>query len=367
MNNLFAIYQDDILTIFKNHYKRLINKSIHIHFEDVLNSTYFELQMPKAQDEKEISFLRDWYEQIHELTFLKSVFKSQFQEIIIHSEKHAQIIKAHEKENIALASLSKEDFELAILVFSLKHHQNWNFKNPFCSFNVTLYDSNLRATLIHSSCSPNSTSKIFFRSINTNSPSLELFNLNHQLSEILPKLILEKANILISGATASGKTTFLRAMIKEIPQEEHIVVLEDTYEIINEKIHQTSLLSDSECVNKTLKDYCSYALRMTPDRFVIGEMRSLEVVPFILAMNTGHKGLMSTIHANSSADALTRVALLFSLYSENQDISFSLITKLITKSIDYVIHLKNKEVVEIIQVLGAQDETPFFDLIYKKD
>lgn len=332
----------------------------------MLSSTYFELQIPKANDE-EIIFLREWYQKVHELHFLESIFNSAFQEIIIHSEKNAQIIKAGTKENKALNSISREDFELAILVFSLKHNQNWNFKNPFCSFNVSLHSHTLRATLVHSSCSPNSTSKIFFRSINTNSPCLELFNLNNQLNQILPKLINEKANILISGATASGKTTFLRAMIKEIPEEEHIVVLEDTYEIINEKAHQTSMLSDNECVNKTLKDYCSYALRMTPDRFVIGEMRSLEVVPFILAMNTGHKGLMSTIHANSCADALSRVALLFSLYSQNQDISFSLITKLITKSIDYVIHLKNKEVVEIIQVLGAQDETPFFDLIYKKD
>jgi type IV secretion system protein VirB11 len=84
-------------------------------------------------------------------------------------------------------------------------------------------------------------------------------------------------------------------------------------------------------------------------------------------MNTGHKGLMSTIHANSCVDALSRIALLFSLYSENKEIDFSLITKLACKNIDYVIHMENKKISEICRVIGSEGETPFYEIIYKKN
>jgi Flp pilus assembly CpaF family ATPase len=106
---------------------------------------------------------------------------------------------------------------------------------------------------------------------------------------------------------------------------------------------------------------------MSPDRLIVGEMRSNEVVPFMLAMNTGHKGLMSTIHANSGVDALLRIALLFSLYSENHEIDFSLITKLTCKNIDYVIHMENKIIKEICRVIGAEGETPFYEIVYERE
>ena len=106
---------------------------------------------------------------------------------------------------------------------------------------------------------------------------------------------------------------------------------------------------------------------MSPDRLIVGEMRSTEVVPFMLAMNTGHKGLMSTIHANSCGDALSRIALLFSLYAENKEIDFALITKLACKNIDYVIHMENKKVKELARVLGSEDVTPYFELLYTNE
>lgn len=177
-------------------------------------------------------------------------------------------------------------------------------------------------------------------------------------------MIQNKKNILISGGTGSGKTTFLRALLNEVPESEHVIILEDTYEIFVDKINHTSMLAVAEVDKKTLKDYCSYALRMTPDRLLIGEMRSTEVVPFLLAMNTGHKGLMSTVHANSAIDAISRMALLFSLYAETKEINFSLITKLVCKNIDYVIHMEDKNIKEIIRVIGSEGETPFFEVLY---
>ena len=204
------------------------------------------------------------------------------------------------------------------------------------------------------------------RSIQKTNPRLALFNEAPQINELLVGLIQNKKNLLISGGTGSGKTTFLRALLSEISIEEHIVVLEDTHEILSVSPFQTSLLSQMDNSKKSLKDYCAYALRMSPDRLIVGEMRSTEVVPFMLAMNTGHKGLMSTIHANSGVDALSRIALLFSLYAENKEIDFNLITKITCKNIDYVIHMENKKISEICRVIGSEGETPFYELIYKK-
>ena len=157
----------------------------------------------------------------------------------------------------------------------------------------------------------------------------------------------------------------MRALMDLIPHEEHIIVLEDTYEILNQHPSQTSFLANKEQNNKSLKDYCAYSLRMTPDRLIVGEMRSTEVVPFLLAMNTGHKGLMSTIHASSAVDALSRISLLFSLFSDSKDISFSLVTKLVCKNIDYVIHLEHKKITEIARVIGSDAETPFYERLYE--
>lgn len=363
MINLFADYQQDILTLFKNHYRRLATKSIDVNFQEILQSTLADLNM-KEPANGETAYLQSWFDNVHHQAYFNDLTLKHFTEIIFHSHQRAQVIGLHEKNNFDIIDLTAEDFQLSLEMLALKNQVNWNFQEPFASFNVKLRDLNLRATLIHFSTSSNSISKIFLRSIPTHTPSMDLFNLDDTTVEILKNIITEKKNVLISGGTGSGKTTLLRALLALIPHNEHLIVLEDTYEILNAHPGQTSFLANKEQSNKSLKDYCAYSLRMSPDRLIVGEMRSTEVVPFLLAMNTGHKGLMSTIHASSAVDALSRISLLFSLYSEANDISFSLVTKLVCKNVDYVIHLEHKKIVEICKVLGSDAETPFYERVY---
>ena len=106
----------------------------------------------------------------------------------------------------------------------------------------------------------------------------------------------------------------------------------------------------------------SYSLRLSPDRILLGEMRSHEVVPFLMAMNTGHRGLMGTIHSSSAADALHRAALLFSLYGGEAQLNFDKVMELLCRNLEYVVFMENKKVKEVIKILGSDKGTPFFEV-----
>lgn len=365
MTHLFKIYQNDILALFKAHYLKLLAQNIELPFESILQKTIEELGVSYPNKE-DVAFLRDWYDNIQNLEFLNFFLQGTFNEMILHSHEDLQIISPQGKESIILQNLNALDFQVALEVLALKNKVSWNFQVPFASFNTQLFGISVRATLIHATTSSQSKSKLFLRKVYDQRPSLAMYPLKTDTMDFLKEIILDKKNILISGGTGSGKTTFLRSLVAEIPQSEHLIILEDTYEIMNTHPHQTSLLAGGENEEKkSLKDFCAYALRMSPDRLIVGEMRSSEVVPFVLAMNTGHKGLMSTVHANSAVDAISRVALLFSLYQANNDISFSLVTQLVCKNVDYVIHIENKKIKEVIKVLGADQEIPFYEKVFE--
>ncbi len=129
----------------------------------------------------------------------------------------------------------------------------------------------------------------------------------------------------------------------------------------------TYFLSQDNIPGKSLIDYCSYSLRIRPDRIIIGEMRSKEVIPFILSMNSGHKGLISSIHANSAIDSLSRMAILFSLFSNSPHINYLIILKMICKNIDCIIHLENKKIREIVDIIGCNQENPIYEILYEKN
>lgn len=129
----------------------------------------------------------------------------------------------------------------------------------------------------------------------------------------LREAILRRQTILISGGTSTGKTTFLNAMLSEIPASERVVLVEDTAELRlpgANGVGLTAIKGDLGEAKLTANDLVQAALRLRPDRIVLGELRGIETVSFLRAINTGHPGSFSTVHANTPRGALEQLALM---------------------------------------------------------
>ena len=144
-------------------------------------------------------------------------------------------------------------------------------------------------------------------------PALDPAEARRDPVEFLRQAVAARATILISGGTSSGKTTFLNALIREVPAHERVIVVEDTPEIRLRHANSVGLVAvkgDMGEARLSTNDLLQASLRMRPDRIVLGELRGEECVSFLRAINTGHPGSVSTIHANSPAAALDQLALM---------------------------------------------------------
>jgi len=364
MNNLIDQHLQEIKNSFKNHYYSLKDQNRSILFEQLKMIIVNEFQLPQFPSVLE-NELQLWFENIHLQAFIKNLIaEKQFEEIIFHRHDYIQTIYRGEKSNYTIASLSAEDFQRALTYWSVDLHLNWNHTHPFCSFDYHYQNEDYRVTLIHASTNPQHQSKVFIRKHQNHICYLENFTTDQLAQNLIAELIANRTNIIIAGATGSGKTSLMKTMMTKINQEEHIIVLEDTHELKLDHQNSTYMLAQPEAEKKSLTDYCSYAMRMSPDRMLIGELRSKEVIPFILAMNTGHKGLMSTIHANSAKDTIDRLKMLFCIYGDNQNINSKFVTDLICKNLETIVFVENKSIKEIIKIYGSEDETPFFETLY---
>jgi pilus assembly protein CpaF len=180
--------------------------------------------------------------------------------------------------------------------------------------------------------------------------------LTQPLAEFLTAQIRSGKTLLISGGTSTGKTTVLRALATAIPDDQRIVVIEDTSELHLQKPNVLSV----ECQTDTFKasitfdDLLKSALRWRPDRIILGEVRGIEARTLLDSLNTGHTGSLATIHANSAAKALRRFANLV-LRSHSQA-TFEDVEAEIGEAVDYVVHVEREPGRRVIrEVLRLQD------------
>ncbi|MDD0853708.1 CpaF/VirB11 family protein [Halobacteriovorax sp. GB3] len=351
---------------FKDDFYQLAQKQQFETFDNLMTRLEMKTGL-KKNTISNISDLKKWFDNILSLKEVETILeRNDFEEFIIHSPQKASLSLQGNKQECPLNGFDDKDLQTALEYLAHKNGQFWNYTNPFVSFKCSISKIDLRCTLIHKSTCPSGHSKAFFRRQSSMIHPLDSFCENNS-KEIMCELIKNKRNIIISGSTGSGKTSFIKSLLYESSEpDEHIIILEDTDEIERKTETWTKLLSVNQ-KGKTLKDFCHYALRMSPDRMVLGEIRSSEVIPFVLSMNNGHKGLLSTVHANSANDTLSRLSLLFSLYNDSSgSIDHQTINQLMAQSIDYVVHLKNKKVHEISKVISWHGQRPTFEHLYKK-
>ena len=191
---------------------------------------------------------------------------------------------------------------------------------------------------------------------------IEAGTLSEEVAEFLKKLVLCRYNLFISGGTSSGKTTFLNALSAFIPEEERIITIEDSAELQLQGVKNLVRLETRSCNTDgvkpiTQRDLIHTALRMRPDRIIIGECRGEETLDMLQAMNTGHDGSLSTGHANSTQDMLNRLETMVLM---GMDLPLIAVRQQIASGIDILIHLergrdKKRRVVEISEVLDVEN------------
>jgi len=169
-----------------------------------------------------------------------------------------------------------------------------------------------------------------------------------------------RLNIVISGGTGSGKTSFLNTLGSLIPENQRVVSVEDTQELQSGHPNWVSMLSQKNITNPiTIKECVVNALRMRPDRIIVGECRGPEAFDMLQAMNTGHEGSLTTIHANSAVDCLARIENL-SLLGQ-PEIPLKYLRHQISNAIDLIVQIRRmpsgeRKILEILELTGVQGE-----------
>jgi pilus assembly protein CpaF len=197
-------------------------------------------------------------------------------------------------------------------------------------------------------------------------------SLSPALVDLLKAIVLARLNVMISGGTGSGKTTLLNAMSAFIPERERIITIEDSAELQLQQPHVVRLETRQVNVEGrgqiNQRDLVRNSLRMRPDRIVVGEVRGAEALDMLQSMNTGHDGSLTTIHANSSRDALSRVETMVAMTGIQFPIT-ALRTQ-ISSAIDVIIHMERQEdgcrrVTSVQEINGMEADTVVMSEIFR--
>ena len=247
---------------------------------------------------------------------------------------------------IKITKKSIEEFVNQVAVFNQKDIDE---NSPM--FNGNLPDGS-RVNIITSPIrleGPAITIRRFLKNIQTFESRQGIFGLSPTWVSFLKAAMKAKFNIMVSGGTGVGKTTFMNLLLQETEKHERKVIIEDVREL---SVHMPNTIRmESSQLNNgrqvTIRDLVKNSLRMRPDRLIIGEIRGEEIFDLLQAMNTGHDGCLATIHANTPRECLLRMESLYLL--SGYEVPFQVIRNQIGRSIDLVIQLKrNRDGVRVV-------------------
>lgn len=221
-------------------------------------------------------------------------------------------------------------------------------------------------------CGPTVTIRKFSKTPMTMEKLIEYGSITPEIADVLEKLVKAKYNIFISGGTGSGKTTFLNALSNYIPKDERIITIEDSAELqitgIDNLVSMESRNANASGAGSiTIKDLIKASLRMRPERIVVGEVRGAEALDMLQAMNTGHDGSLSTGHANSTEDMLSRLETM--VLQGSSGLPLDAVRQQIGSAVDIIIHLsrlrdKSRKTMEITEVVGYENGKIILNPLY---
>lgn len=199
-------------------------------------------------------------------------------------------------------------------------------------------------------------------------------SITQEAADFLQDMVRAGYSILIGGGTSSGKTTFLNALSNYIPQEERIITIEDNAELqiqgVDNLVRLEAKMSNMEGNREiTIRDLIRTALRMAPNRIIVGEIRGEEAIDLLQAWNTGHDGSMGTAHANSTRDMISRVETMVLM---GLSLPLEAIRRQIASGIDLMVHLgrlrdRSRRVLEITEVTGYENGEVLLNPLYVWD
>ncbi len=221
-------------------------------------------------------------------------------------------------------------------------------------------------------CGPTLTIRKFSKTPMTIEKLIQYGSITREIADQLEKLVKAKYNIFISGGTGSGKTTFLNALSNYIPKEERVITIEDSAELqitgVDNLVSMETRNANAAGVGQiTIRDLIKSSLRMRPERIVVGEVRGGEALDMLQAMNTGHDGSLSTGHANSVKDMLSRLETM--VLQGADGLPLEAIRQQIASAVDIIIHLSrlrdhSRKTMEICEVVGYEDGKILLNPLY---
>lgn len=192
------------------------------------------------------------------------------------------------------------------------------------------------------------------------------------MKEFMSWMVLARSNIIVAGGTGAGKSTFLGALAESIPESERIVTIEDAAELQLDQVHTVRMETRPVNLEGTgriaAQDLVVNALRMRPDRIIVGEVRSGEALDMLQAMNTGHDGSLTTVHANSPRDAVSRLETM--VLMSGMELPSRAIREQIASAVDFIISVRRyddgvRRVEAIAELTGMEETTPQLQNIFE--
>lgn len=316
---------------------------------------------------------KEVFNSIRKLDILQELLENkEITEIMVNGYKNIFIEREGRIEQYKKAFDSKERYEDIIQQIVSEANRVVNEANPIVD--ARLSDGS-RVNVVLSPVSvdgPALTIRKFAEERITMDRLIAFGSISKEVAEFLEQLVLAKYNIFISGGTGSGKTTFLNALSDYIPTDERIITIEDSAELQIKKIPNLVRLEvrndNVEGKNGiTIRDLIKSSLRMRPDRIIVGEVRDAAAIDMLTALNTGHDGSLSTGHANSPNDMISRLESMVLLGTE---IPLLAVRRQIASALDLIVHLgrlrdKTRRVLEIVEVLSCENNEVQTRVLYE--